>query len=69
MTKISDIMAFVIDMEDIDEVFDLHKYKPHLMNGGCAGTYSFQVTTIWRITFKHNADEDELYDLDYEGYH
>ena len=49
--KITDIMAFLIDIEDIGEVFDLPKYKPHTLSGDRAGTYSFRVSANWRITF------------------
>jgi toxin HigB-1 len=69
LAKITDIMAFLIDMEDVDEVMDLQKYKPHLLGGDRAGTYSLHVTANWRITFKHDAEENELYDVDYEDYH
>lgn len=69
LAKIADIVAFLIDMQDIDEVFDLQKYKPHLLTGGRAGTYSLHVTASWRITFKHDAKDNELYDVDYEDYH
>ena len=44
LAKIADVMAFLIDMESIDEVFDLPKYKPHLLSGDRAGTYSFHVS-------------------------
>jgi len=69
VTKITDILAFLIDMERIDEVFDLPKYKPHLLSGDRAGTYSFHVTPNWRITFKYDVDKDQLFDVDYEDYH
>ena len=69
VAKIADIMAFLIDMESIDEIFDLQKYKPHLLSGDRAGTYSFHVTANWRITFGHDAETGELYDIDYEDYH
>jgi len=69
VAKIADIMAFLIDIESIDEIVDLKKYKPHLMTGDRAGTYSFHVTANWRITFKHDTDINELYDVDYEDYH
>lgn len=67
--KITDIVAFLIDMEDIAEVLDLQKYKPHMLTGGRAQTYSLHVTPNWRITFRHDATSNELYDLDYEDYH
>ncbi len=69
VAKIADIMAFLIDIESIDEIFNLQKYKPHLLSGNRAGTYSFHVTANWRITFKHDAGINELYDVDYEDYH
>ena len=69
VTKIADIMAFLVDMADIEEVFDLRKFKPHLLTGARAGTYSLHVTANWRITFRHDANENELYDVDYEDYH
>ena len=69
VTKIGDIMAFLIDMDDIDEIFDLPKYKPHLLTGDRAGTYSLRVTANWRITFKHDTEENELFDVDFEDYH
>lgn len=69
VAKIADIVAFLIDIESIDEVFDLQKYQPHLLSGDRAGTYSFSVTANWRITFKYDAEDNELYDLDYEDYH
>lgn len=67
--KITDIMSFLIEIEEIDEVMDLQKYKPHRLSGDRAGTYSLHVTANWRITFKHDAAENELFDVDYEDYH
>ncbi len=69
VAKIADIMAFLIHIESIDEVFDLQKYKPHLLTGRRAGTYSFHVTANWRITFRHDVPENELCDVDFEDYH
>ncbi|MCP4983138.1 MAG: plasmid maintenance system killer [Gammaproteobacteria bacterium] len=67
--KIADIMAFLIDMEEIEEVFDLQKYKPHLLKGERAGVYSLHVTANWRITFRHNLETNQIYDIDYADYH
>lgn len=67
--KIRDIVSFLLDIEGIDEVFDLKKYKPHRLTGDRAGTFSFSVTPNWRITFSYDAAANELFDLDYEDYH
>ncbi len=69
VAKIADIMTFLIVMENIEEIFDLKKYKPHRLSGRRDNTYSLHVTANWRITFKHDVDENELYDIDYEDYH
>ncbi|MCI5047275.1 MAG: type II toxin-antitoxin system RelE/ParE family toxin [Aquisalinus sp.] len=67
--KISDIMMFLVAISEIEEVFDLQKYKPHSLSGTRAGTYSFHVTANWRITFSYDPEADEIIDLDYEDYH
>jgi proteic killer suppression protein len=67
--KIRDIMIFLLDMEEIDEVFDLKKYKPHRLTGDRAGTFSLSVTPNWRITFGCDAGANERIDVDYEDYH
>ena len=69
LAKIADILTFLVTIESIEEVFDLKKYRPHQLTGARAGTYSFQVTGNWRITFRHDAESDEIYDLDFEDYH
>lgn len=69
VAMIADILAFLIDMEDIEEVFDLQKYKPHRLTGDRAGAYSLHLTPNWRITFRHDAATDELFDVDFEDYH
>ncbi len=69
VVKIADIVSFLINIENIDEVSDLQKYRPHLLTGDRHGTYSFHVTANWRITFRHDAEFDEIYDVDYEDYH
>ena len=69
LPKITDILVFLIEIEDIKEIFDLPKYRPHILTGNRDGTYSLHVTANWRITFKHEQETNELYDLDYEDYH
>ncbi len=69
VVKITDILAYLIDMGNIDEVFALQKYKPHLLSGDRTGVYSLNVTANWRITFKHDATNNELYDVNFEDYH
>jgi plasmid maintenance system killer protein len=47
----------------------LTKYKPHRLTGYRAGYFALSVTPNWRITFGHDADDNEIIDLDYEDYH
>ncbi len=67
--KIRDIVTFLLEMETIDEVHDLKKYKPHALVGNRAGTFSLSVTPNWCITFSHDVTANELCDLDFEDYH
>jgi toxin HigB-1 len=67
--KIRDVVGFLLDIEAIDEVFVLTKYKPHKLTGDRAGSFALVVTPNWRITFGYDADDNEIIDLDYEDYH
>lgn len=67
--KIRDIVGFLLEIERIDEIFDLKKYKPHRLSGNRAGQFSLSVTPNWRITFGHDGASNEIIDLDYEDYH
>ena len=67
--KIRDIVGYLIEIESIDEVLTLTKYKPHRLTGDRAGYFALSVTPNWRITFGHDADDNEIIDLDYEDYH
>ncbi len=67
--KIRDVMTFLLEMEAVEELFDLKKYRPHRLTGDREGTFSLSVTPNWRITFRHDPKTNELFDLDYEDYH
>ena len=67
--RISQIVAFLLDMTDIDEFFNLQKWHAHLLSGDRDGVYSLMVSGNWRITFCYDANDDEIYDLDFEDYH
>jgi len=39
------------------------------MSGDRKGTWSLYVTRNWRLTFKVDAAENEILDVNYEDYH
>lgn len=67
--KIRKILAFLQDMGDAEELRAIPTWKVHAMTGDRKGTWSLHVTRNWRITFRIDAAEAEIYDLDYEDYH
>ncbi len=67
--RISQIVAFLLDMTEIDEFFDLKKWHAHVLSGDREGVYSLMVSGNWRMTFCHDVQENEIYDLDLEDYH
>jgi proteic killer suppression protein len=69
LKKICQVIGFLLDMDEIDEVFDPPKFKAHMLTGERANTYSLSVYGNWRITFRHDPEANELYDMDYEDYH
>ncbi len=67
--KIRKILAFLQDMESVEELRAIPAWKAHRLTGDRTGTWSLLVTKNWRITFRVDKTEIEIIDLDYEDYH
>jgi proteic killer suppression protein len=67
--KLRKMIGFLQDMEDPIELRALPNWKAHQMTGDRKGTWSLSVTRNWRLTFRVDAAEKEITDLDYEDYH
>ncbi len=67
--KFRDILSFLQDMEDVEELRAFPAWKAHRLTAGRKGTWSLSVTRNWRITFRIDEAEGEILDLDYEDYH
>ena len=55
--------------ENPEEVRTLTAWKAHTMTGDRKGTVSLSVTRNRRLTFRINAAEPEIYDVNLEDYH
>ncbi len=67
--KVRNIVTFLQEMEDAQELRDMLHWKAHQLTGDRKGTWSLTVTRNWRITFRIDQTEGEVLDLDYEDYH
>ena len=67
--KVRRIVSFLQDMVREEELHTVPGWKAHLLTGDRKGTWSLFVTRNWRMTFRINAEEIEIIDLDYEDYH
>ncbi len=67
--KLRKMLAFLDDMEDAEELRDLPFWKAHTLTGDRKGTWSLSVTANRRLTFRIDATEREIYDVDLEDYH
>jgi proteic killer suppression protein len=67
--RVRNILTFLQEMEDAKELRDVPNWKAHQLTGNRKGTWSLTVTHNWRITFKIDRTEGEIFDLDYEDYH
>jgi len=61
--------SFLQDMERKDELRTVPSWKAHMLSGDRKGVWSLLVTKNWRMTFRIDAGEIEIIDLDYEDYH
>ena len=69
VSKIRKMLAFMDDMEDVEELKALPTWDAHLLKGDRKGTWSVTVTRNWRLTFRMDADAREIIDVDLEDYH
>ena len=67
--KLRKMLAFLDDMEDPDELRALTAWKAHTLTGDRKGTWSLSVTRNRRLTFRIDAAEHEVCDLNLEDYH
>ena len=67
--RIRNIVTFLQEMEDFQEIRDIPTWKAHQLKGPRKGTRSLTVTRNWRITFRIDPTRKEIFDLDYEDYH
>jgi len=67
--KVRNIVSFLQEMQDVQELRDVPSWKAHQLTGDRKGTWSLGVTRTWRLTFRIDRAEGEIVALDYEDYH
>jgi len=67
--RVRNILTFLQEMEDAQELHDVPSWKAHQLTGKRKGTWSLTITHNWRITFRIDQTEGEIFGLDYENYH
>lgn len=67
--KLRKMLGFLEAMTDVDELRSLPVWRPHVLTGGRNDVWSLVVTRNWRLTFRVDRVEHELFDLDFEDYH
>jgi toxin HigB-1 len=67
--KIRNIVTFLQEMDDVSELRDIRSWNIHQLAGDRKGTWSLTVSRNWRITFRVDRSQREIYDLNYEDYH
>jgi proteic killer suppression protein len=69
MDKLRKMLAFLEEMESIEEVRSLPVWKAHVLTGDRKGTWSLSVTRNRRLTFRIDAAEPAIVDVNLEDYH
>ncbi|MFZ5618406.1 MAG: type II toxin-antitoxin system RelE/ParE family toxin [Pseudomonadota bacterium] len=67
--RIRSLLALFLAMEDISEFFKIPRGNPHVLRGARKGVHAISVYANWRLTFRHDTETNEIYDLDFEDYH
>lgn len=67
--KLRKMLAYLDDMQDVNELRALTAWKAHILSGDRKGMWSLHVTANHRLTFRVNAAERTIYDVNLEDYH
>ena len=67
--KLRKMLAFLDGMDDPEEFEALHAWKAHRLAGDRKGTWSLSVTGNLRLTFRLDAAEHEIREVNLEDYH
>jgi toxin HigB-1 len=67
--KLRKMLAFLDDMEEAEELRALPGWNVHTLTGDRKGTWSLSVTRNRRLTFRIDAAEQEICDVNLEDYH
>jgi proteic killer suppression protein len=67
--KLRKMLAFLDDMQDVEELRALPAWKVHTLTGDRKGTWSLSVTRNRRLTFRIETADREICDLNLEDYH
>lgn len=67
--KLRKMLAFLDDMQDPEELRSLASWNAHTLTGDRKGTWSLNVTRNHRLTFRVDAAEREVCDVNLEDYH
>lgn len=67
--KLRKMLAFLDDMQEPEELHSLQSWRAHTLSGDRKGTWSLSVTRNRRLTFRIDAAEREISDVDLEDYH
>jgi toxin HigB-1 len=67
--KLRKMLAFLDDMEGVEELRSLPSWKAHGLAGDRKSTWSLHVTRNWRLTFYVSMEDREICDVNLEDYH
>jgi len=67
--KLRKMLAYLDNIEAPEELRALSSWKPHTLTGDRKGTWSLSVTANRRLTFRIDAAEREICDVNLEDYH
>ena len=69
LDKIKLILTFLQDMEAEEDLLKVPSWRAHRLSGSLRGHWSLHVTRNWRLTFRIDAKEIVIIDLDFQDYH
>ena len=64
-----DAIQVLLALDRLEQLYQIHRFGLHALQGDMAGQYSLKLTSAWRLIFQHYPEDDEVYIVEVKDYH
>lgn len=69
LERLAVILSILNEMEGLEELYRLYKWKLHPLTGNLNGYWAVKVNKNWRLVFQYDEEENNVSNIDLIDYH